>query len=293
MQLIHLADVDAFLGRAHDFLVAREAEHNLMLGICSDLQASEVEVEPQVAPRFAVVVDEGGQAIAATLRTPPLRQVLSETEELAAIDLIVGAIADAGESLPGVLGPKEAARRFAELWRERTGHAAELSTSERIFQLTEVVRPRPSKGWWRVAKSPDRKLLAKWIVAFHDEAVPDDPAIRDPVVWAERWIEGIGRQAYVWECEGRPTSFLGVSGATPNGIRIGPVYTPPEERGRGYASNLTAGVSQHLLDSGRHFCFLFTNLANPTSNKIYLAIGYRPVTDVDAYLFDRADHRQA
>ena len=62
-------------------------------------------------------------------------------------------------------------------------------------------------------------------------------------------------------------------------MRINRVYTPPEFRGRGYASNLVASLSRHLLDSGRKFCFLFTELANPTSNKIYQQIGYHPVSD--------------
>jgi hypothetical protein len=46
-----------------------------------------------------------------------------------------------------------------------------------------------------------------------------------------------------------------------------------------------AGVSQYLLDSGRKFCTLFTDLANPTSNHIYQVIGYEPVCDVDEYKF--------
>ena len=46
-----------------------------------------------------------------------------------------------------------------------------------------------------------------------------------------------------------------------------------------------AALSQLLLDSGRKFCFLFTDLSNPTSNHIYQAIGYRPVCDVDEYRF--------
>ncbi len=101
-------------------------------------------------------------------------------------------------------------------------------------------------------------------------------------------IRRIGRTMYLWENRDRVVSMAGASGETPNGIRIGPVYTPPELRGRGYASALTAAVSQHQLDSGRRFCFLFTDLANPTSNKIYRAIGYEPVTDVDQYAFEQA-----
>ena len=80
-------------------------------------------------------------------------------------------------------------------------------------------------------------------------------------------------------------SLAGAGGLTPNGIRVGPVYTPPELRGRGYASNLVAGVSQLQLDAGRTFVFLFTDLANPTANQIYQEIGYEPVNDVDEYAF--------
>jgi predicted GNAT family acetyltransferase len=68
---------------------------------------------------------------------------------------------------------------------------------------------------------------------------------------------------------------------TPNGIRIGPVYTPPGLRRRGYASAATAAASQTELDNGRRYIFLFTDLSNPTSNKIYQQIGYEPVIDID------------
>ena len=80
-------------------------------------------------------------------------------------------------------------------------------------------------------------------------------------------------------------SAVGYGSPTPTGVRIGPVYTPPEFRGRGYASALTAHVSTEQLAAGRSFCFLYTDLANPTSNKIYVAIGYRRVCDSVQYAF--------
>ena len=70
-----------------------------------------------------------------------------------------------------------------------------------------------------------------------------------------------------------------------SGIRIGPVYTPPALRGRGYASACVARLSQDKLDEGRTFCFLYTDLSNPTSNHIYQEIGYEPVCDVADYRF--------
>ena len=91
--------------------------------------------------------------------------------------------------------------------------------------------------------------------------------------------------SHLWEADGRPVSLVVAGSRTPNGRRIGPVYTPPAQRGRGYAGALTAAASQDQLDRGAAFCFLFTDLANPTSNAIYRRIGYEPVTDVDQYRF--------
>jgi predicted GNAT family acetyltransferase len=93
-----------------------------------------------------------------------------------------------------------------------------------------------------------------------------------------------------WEDEGKPVSLAGWGGKTPNGIRVGPVYTPPELRGRGYATALTAEVSQRLLDGRlfdgrRRFCFLYTDLANPTSNAIYERIGYRRAAESAEIVF--------
>jgi predicted GNAT family acetyltransferase len=65
------------------------------------------------------------------------------------------------------------------------------------------------------------------------------------------------------------------------------VYTPPELRRRGYASALVAALSRRLLDEGRRFCFLYTDLANPTSNHIYREIGYEEVCPATSYRFER------
>jgi predicted GNAT family acetyltransferase len=95
-----------------------------------------------------------------------------------------------------------------------------------------------------------------------------------------RLFEGRGT-AYLWENEaGTPVAMASASGPTPHGIRIGGVYTPPELRGRGYASSAVAALSARLLDEGRRLCFLFTDASNPTSNSIYRRIGYEQVAEV-------------
>ena len=276
------ATVDQFLADAGDFLEAREAENNLLFGISSAIRATP-EIFAEDPPRFASVTDARGRVVAATLRTPPHNQVLSSIDDLAAVDALVEAFRD--EPLPGVLGPSGAAARFAAGWTDATGQAARIEVAERIFRLERVISPhRLASGAWRMAEPRDRDLIARWIVEFVEEATQDD-APPDPAAAADRWIARRGRAPYLWEDGDAVVSWVGASGETPHGIRIGPVYTPPSLRNRGYASSLTAAASADQLAAGRRFCFLFTDLGTPTSNKIYQAIGYQPVIDVDQYRF--------
>jgi hypothetical protein len=279
----HHASVDEFVAAAGSFLEAREAENNLLFGIASAIRATP-EVFADEPPRFATVTDDGGRVVGATLWTPPHNQVLSWIDDLAAVDALVDALRD--EPLPGVLGPVDAAARFAAGWTDATGRAARIEVAERIFRLERLVPPnRPAAGSWRIAEGRDRDLIARWLVEFMAEALPEAPPPPDPVAAADRWVERRGRVAYLWEAAGQVVSFVGAGGETPNGVRIGPVYTPAGNRRRGYASSLTAAASADQLAQERQFCFLFTDLANPTSNKIYQAIGYEPVCDVDQYRF--------
>jgi predicted GNAT family acetyltransferase len=60
-------------------------------------------------------------------------------------------------------------------------------------------------------------------------------------------------------------------------LRIGPVYTTPEHRNRGYARRLTYEVTAAALaGAGVHEAMLFTDAANSVSNSIYRQAGYEP-----------------
>jgi uncharacterized protein len=287
LTLTRAADLAEFERAAGDFLRAREAEHNLILGICSNLRAAgsafAMGQGTNAAPPYFAVIRDGERVVGAALRTPPLNTILSAMDDPRGADLVV---ADQLETrdLPGVLGERGLAKRFADLWTARTGRRARVKTAERIFQLTRVITPRPTPGRMRHATMADLDLVAAWFRAFIREALREEGD--DARVTAEYWLTRPGRLLYLWEDDGRPVSMTGASGRTPNGIRIGAVYTPPELRGRGYASNLVAQVSQAQLDGGLRYCFLYTDLANPTSNHIYQEIGYTPVADVDEYRFE-------
>ena len=279
--------VDVFLERAGDFLGRHEAENNLLFGICSSLQ-HDPTIYPD--PRFAIVTatpDEPvrlaatGTVVAAALQTPPHRVVLALPDAIAALDRLADALA--ADDVPGVVGPSAAAHRFAQRWTARTGQNVRAGMAERTFRL-RTVRPQGSApGQMRVARSSDRELLEGWLRAFAAEALGE--TFENAAEAAGRWISGRGRTMYLWDHGDRTVSMCGAGGQTPNGIRVGPVYTPPAERGRGYATSLVAACSQVQLAAGYASVFLFTDLANPTSNRIYESIGYEPVIDVDQYDF--------
>ncbi len=278
MEVLRSDSVADFMAVAGAFLEAREAENNLIFGICSSIEADPSQYE--AAPYLATVLD-GDRVAGAAIRTPPWRLVVSDMDEPAPAERLAADLA--GEELPGVVGPSRSAGAFAEAWR-RAGGEPRISTHERSCRLRDVIAPLPTAGAMVRATPADRDVVAGWLHAFSDEAMRTGPA-QDWKRMADRGISGVGREFWLWVDDGRPVSLTGAGGLTPHGIRVGPVYTPPELRGRGYASNLVAGVSQRQLDAGREFVFLFTDLANPTANRIYQAIGYEPVIDIDEYAF--------
>ena len=281
MDLRRYGRADDFVAAAGTFLAAREAEHNLILGLSSNLV--EAREDFPTAPYLAIVADRD-RVVAAALRTPPYNLILSEVDDPAAVPILVEDLLK--DDLPGVVGPVDPARAFAEGYVAGARATQRLQASERIFRLTTVRPPSPVSGRMRAATLDDRALVAAWTEGFMQDAFGEvDTA--EVATLTDRWLAGVGRTLYLWE-DGETVSMCGAGGRTPNGIRISLVYTPPEARRRGYASALVAAVSHAQLDAGRRFCFLFTDLANATSNHIYAAIGYEPVRDVDQYRFARS-----
>jgi predicted GNAT family acetyltransferase len=275
-----LRDPAEFHVEAGPFLGAREAENNLILGLTANLVSGRA-YGPE--PPFFGVVRAGREVVGAAMRTPPFNLILAAGTSDDAVLLILEGIARETTDITGVIGPKDLARRAVALWAARTKLDARLQMAERIYALERVIPPRPAPGGMRAARDADRELLGRWFHAFVLEAQPHlESSLEAAQRNADGWIAG-GRLR-VW-VDGEVVSMAGASGPTPHGIRVGAVYTPPELRRRGYASALVAALSQEQLDAGKRFCFLFTDLANPTSNKIYQDIGYEAVCDVDEYRF--------
>jgi uncharacterized protein len=277
MEVVRLDDAAAFLAQGEPLLLADEARHNLILGIAGNVRDGLYE-------DFRLwLVRDGAEVAGAALRTVPYNLILGRPASPAALAALVEAVA--GEELPGVVGAEPEVHEFAELWTRQTSVTARTNMRQGVYAL-ERVAPLPAvPGSARVGTEEDRELAVRWWIAFaeeaHHEAGPTPERAGEMIDFR---LSSRTSGILLWEDRGQPVSIAGWGGPTPNGIRIGPVYTPPELRGRGYATALTAELSQRLLDGrlfegGRRFCFLFTDLANPTSNAIYERIGYRRVAE--------------
>jgi hypothetical protein len=283
MQLLRFTTAAEFQAQAEAFLLAHEVEHNLMLGLMTSL-AFKPDLYPS-QPYFAVVAD-AGRATAAALMTPPHNLIVSHRASPEALQLIAEDVRAFRPDTPGVTGPAPAALRFAELWRKQTGRNFRRSMAERVYRLDRVIPPGPVGGRMRRVGEADRSLLLAWLAAFQITAFGSaEAASVQRTTHNMLTLPPEYRSTFLWE-DPYPVSLVSCGGPTPNSLRIGPVYTPVEFRRKGYASALTAAVSQYILDQGRQFATLFTDLKNPTSNKIYQAIGYVPVCDADLFEFD-------
>ncbi|MFL5951263.1 MAG: GNAT family N-acetyltransferase [Gaiellaceae bacterium] len=282
MRLDEHGDARAFLAAAAPVLAADEARHNLMYGICSTLiDAPEVYREAHL---WTVV--DGDDVVAAALMTPPFNLVVAQPLDAEALPFAARTLHEQGVELPGVSGAIPEVDAFASTWAELLGTKKQVRMRQGVYAARSARIPADVPGVPRPAHTDDRELLVGWLHAFQVEAFHEDTPHVDLEQIVERRLTAATAGFVLWEDESRPVSLCGFGNPTPSGIRIGPVYTPPELRRRGYAGALTAHVTQQQLERGRDYCFLYTDLANPTSNRIYMNVGYELVCEALDYGFN-------
>ncbi|HEV8563286.1 MAG TPA: GNAT family N-acetyltransferase [Actinomycetota bacterium] len=282
MEVRAISDVRDFFREAEGVLMRDEGRHNLILGIAGTL----VDL-PGLYPEHELwVVESAGSVVGAALRTPPFNLVLAEPLVDGVIEALADHLGPIGE-LPGVVANRPFAEEFAARWTVVTGAPGAHRMSQGVYSLREVRDVAEADGRARPATEADRALLMRWLREFSEEALPEGRWNEERAERTlDRQLSGAQETGiWIWE-DGEPVSLAGFGGRTPNGVRVGPVYTPPDRRRQGYATALVAELSARQLARGRRFCFLYTDLANPTSNAVYERIGYRRVCESDEIGFE-------
>jgi len=244
--------------------------------------------DPAVPFAWWVLVRAGTEIVSAGMRTAPFEPyptfVMPMPDEVA-VDL-ARALHARGELLGGSNGALPAAQVIAEETARLTGGRAVVNQHTRLFECTEVTVPEPGEGWvLRPARPEDAELCLDWYTRFGAEA--DEQAGREAGTGhTEHFsLEDTRRRiedGVIWlveDASGRVVHLTAVGTPAYGVSRVGPVYTPPEHRGLGLASYAVGELTRRQLAEGVRMC-LFTDQANPTSNKIYEALGYERVVDM-------------
>ena len=278
MNVTRHPDAASFLATAGPMLERNLLLNQMPLGIARQIAADPGRWPD---PRLYTVHGADGVVLGTVLQTPPWLPHVSEMP-LPAVVFAARHFADAHTDVEGAFGPEESAIAFAAVLLTRRDGVSRVNGERMgLFELTAVSDVSRPPGRMRRAVAADAPLLQRWIEAFGAEAVPHDPP--PEAAAAEKTIARGGIR--LWEVDGEPVAYANFGRDFGTHVSVGPVYTPPELRGRGYATSLVADMSRRALAEGRVGCTLFTDLANPTSNAIYERIGYRRVGTMARYGF--------
>jgi GNAT superfamily N-acetyltransferase len=284
LRLQFCADPGEFLAAAGDYLAADPVVSTVVTTVAHRLLAQQADGIAPPGRTWWLVVRNASAVAGAGMRTAPFAPFLLPMPEEAAVAL-ARALHERGEEVPGLHGARPAVDLCAAELTRRGGGRVQVSVHTRLQELGELVWPAPVPGGLRAATEDDVDLVMAWSGAFLGDA--DEQAGRPRGASAHEVPDRaemlrrlrIGSLWFWVNQAGEPVHLTGVSPPAFGVARVGPVYTPPAQRGRGWASNAVAEISRRIQAGGARVC-LFTDQANPASNKIYTALGYQPVADM-------------
>lgn len=259
-----------FLDRCGTILAKDPIEHNLILTLCQNAEKQRAQGKGDL--RCAILSDSGDFVVAA-VQTPPHNLVLSRARG-SDISPLAETLVKHNFTFPGIVGPSDVTAAFAERWTALTGKAFTEYMDQIIYMLKgrELLLPTV-EGELRFAAAENVKQVAEWISAFSKSSLPKAEQIntREAKRQAEELVKSC-RMAF-WTVKGKPVAQASVSG-TERVARINRVYTPPENRGHGYASAVVANLTKLQLAQGKKMSCLYADARNTKANSIYRKIGY-------------------
>lgn len=280
MEISRFDDAEAFLRHAGPFLRTHAIDNNVMLGIAGRL------VDAPWNDAVMVTVDDGGTPCLAGLMTPPWRLIVS-TGPAEAIPILVEALRDPGSKPPGVVGLAAMAAQFVSAWTAATGEKVASGTAMNLHVADRVDGPAGVSGALRFARAEEAEWVTDAFIQFAIDIDADESERGESRKSAAAYMAR--GEVWVWDVDGAPVSMVCCNRMGSEGARVAPVYTPPDKRGRGYASAAVAALTTRLLDGGADWCAIFADVENATTNKIYQRIGYKEYGTYREYDFEPSE----
>ncbi|KRF13497.1 GNAT family N-acetyltransferase [Paenibacillus sp. Soil787] len=272
IRLLKYDDLTVFKKDIISYLVQNEAENNLVLGVLQSLS------EKDEIPFFMATVLKDNELGLVLLQTKPNQIILSKPVSFTSkeIQVIGEKLINAIQVIPGFIGEKKLTIELAAYISNVKGIQANVLMEQIIYKLEKIKKEPHTNGKIRSVIENDHHIIKEWLYQFCNET--NQPiSLEEADKRAARMIDKGNLVA--WEVNGELVSMAASIRPTPNNITISYVYTPISERKMGYASDCVSAFTQILLDRGYKTTSLYTNLNNPTSNKIYIQIGYEPIMD--------------
>ncbi|USL41196.1 GNAT family N-acetyltransferase [Priestia megaterium] len=275
IQLHRYREVQEFKNQVEPLLSKNEILHNLALGILYSLNENS-------KPNFMGVILKNNRAVLVLLQTHPQQIILSQIQQLTERELSEAAELLQETEVPGLVGERQTVLYLSQKLADLKNQEASLKMDQRIYRLDKVKKAADAEGMLVKARVEHLSLVTEWVREFMYiiwEPISKEQAVKT----GEAFIKA-GR-LFLWEVNGKYVSMANAARPTVHNVTINYVYTPREERKKGYASSCVSTLSQLMLDSGFQTTSLYTDMTNPTSNKIYMEIGYEHVADSALVLF--------
>ena len=274
-------EVRAFYEATSDIMLRHEAQNliplgNAIIGVTGKDKSGWRDPTDWL---MATVEDSEGIKMTAIM-TPPHYLTLFATDnqfDTEVIDALVKGLIDCEVEVPGIMTEKSLAEAFARAYSQARSVPLVTEEQQGLYELTRVNPDIPKVGTLRLAKDSDLSFLPYWVRAFEYDCFGITKPITNDLDEYQHYITD--KRLYFLEVDDTPVSMAMTNREMKAVCGVANVYTPPFFRNRGYASACVAGVSQAVLDRGFEKCALYTNLANPTSNKIYQEIGYQLIAE--------------
>ncbi|MEV5111061.1 GNAT family N-acetyltransferase [Bacillus sp. LBA3-1-1.1] len=249
------------------FLEKNEQANNLILGVLQVVQE----------PIFMAVAKRGEEVTIVFLQTVE-KQMIVATSEIAEEDIVELAkeLMKVYPDIPGFIGNKKVIPKLAEEIAILEQKKIVVGMGQGVYELKRVKKKWNEDGIFRTINSDELPLIEKWIYQFCEDVKL--PTTKEEAKQTAHTLITTNR-LFGLEVGGKLVSVAAKTRPTTNNITVNFVYTPKEERKKGYASNCVAALSQRMLDEGYKTTTLYTDLANPTSNKIYQEIGYEQIME--------------
>ncbi|EOS8269113.1 TPA: GNAT family N-acetyltransferase [Bacillus paranthracis] len=268
IQLHVYEEIVNFKEEVTPFLEKNEQENNLILGVLQMVHQ----------PIFMGIAKQGEEIAVVFLQTEEKKQIIVATSEMAEEDIVELAkkLAEVYPNVPGLIGNKKIVQRLAEEIAMLENKKTTVAMEQGIYELKQVKKKWNGDEVFREVNSDELTLIEQWIYQFCEDV--NLPTTKEEAKQTAHTLI-TNHRLFGLEVDGKLVSVAAKTRPTKNNITVNFVYTPKEERKKGYASNCVATLSQRMLDEGYKTTTLYTDLANPTSNKIYQEIGYEQIAE--------------